>query len=211
MRAVRDHPPRAAGGASRCRSARIHRSARARSGSRSRRQGSTSPTRWRGSASIRTPRRPRASSATRSAGEVESVGEGVESHKVGDRVIAATRFNGQAELVTVPRGAGAAAAQEALVRAGGGVPGQLRDRLRGADHHGRAEGGRPGPDPRRRRWRGDLGDPDRQGRRRRDLRHRLGLQARGDPRAGGLRTRSTTAPRTSSRRSGGSRTARAST
>ena len=36
------------------------------------------------------------------AGEVESVGEGVESHKVGDRVIAGTRFNGQAELVTVP-------------------------------------------------------------------------------------------------------------
>src|SRR3954452_14680130 len=36
------------------------------------------------------------------AGEVESVGEGVESQKVGDRVVAATRFNGQAELVTVP-------------------------------------------------------------------------------------------------------------
>jgi NADPH:quinone reductase-like Zn-dependent oxidoreductase len=30
------------------------------------------------------------------------VGEGVESHEVGDRVIAGTRFNGQAELVTVP-------------------------------------------------------------------------------------------------------------
>src|SRR5919198_2259231 len=36
------------------------------------------------------------------AGEVESAGEGVESHKVGDRVTAGTRFNGQAELVTVP-------------------------------------------------------------------------------------------------------------
>ncbi len=36
------------------------------------------------------------------AGEIESVGEGVDSHKVGDRVIAGTRFNGQAELVTVP-------------------------------------------------------------------------------------------------------------
>jgi NADPH:quinone reductase-like Zn-dependent oxidoreductase len=35
------------------------------------------------------------------AGEIESVGEGVDSHTVGDRVIAATRFNGQAELVTV--------------------------------------------------------------------------------------------------------------
>jgi NADPH:quinone reductase-like Zn-dependent oxidoreductase len=36
------------------------------------------------------------------AGEVESVGEGVEESSVGDRVIAGTKFNGQAELVTVP-------------------------------------------------------------------------------------------------------------
>ena len=35
------------------------------------------------------------------AGEVESVGAGVEAHEVGDRVLAATRFGGQAELVTV--------------------------------------------------------------------------------------------------------------
>jgi NADPH:quinone reductase-like Zn-dependent oxidoreductase len=35
------------------------------------------------------------------AGEVESVGEGVASFKTGDRVMAGTRFNGQAELVTV--------------------------------------------------------------------------------------------------------------
>src|SRR5215210_7807611 len=38
------------------------------------------------------------------AGEVESVGEGVEDHAVGDRVIAGTRFGGQAELVTVGAG-----------------------------------------------------------------------------------------------------------
>jgi NADPH:quinone reductase-like Zn-dependent oxidoreductase len=36
------------------------------------------------------------------AGEVESVGEGVSAYAVGDRVMAATRFGGQAELVTVP-------------------------------------------------------------------------------------------------------------
>jgi NADPH:quinone reductase-like Zn-dependent oxidoreductase len=36
------------------------------------------------------------------AGEVESVGEGVEDHAVGDRVMAGTRFGGQAELVVVP-------------------------------------------------------------------------------------------------------------
>jgi NADPH:quinone reductase-like Zn-dependent oxidoreductase len=38
------------------------------------------------------------------AGEVESVGEGVDSVGEGDRVIAATQFGGQAELVTVPAG-----------------------------------------------------------------------------------------------------------
>jgi NADPH:quinone reductase-like Zn-dependent oxidoreductase len=36
------------------------------------------------------------------AGEVESVADGVESAKVGDRVLAGTRFSGYAELVTVP-------------------------------------------------------------------------------------------------------------
>src|SRR5215469_14287266 len=36
------------------------------------------------------------------AGEVESVGEGVTDFKPGERVMAGTRFNGQAELVTVP-------------------------------------------------------------------------------------------------------------
>ncbi|HEX7294068.1 MAG TPA: zinc-binding dehydrogenase, partial [Solirubrobacterales bacterium] len=36
------------------------------------------------------------------AGEIESVGEGVSDHAVGDRVVAGTLFEGQAELVTVP-------------------------------------------------------------------------------------------------------------
>jgi NADPH:quinone reductase-like Zn-dependent oxidoreductase len=36
------------------------------------------------------------------AGDVEAVGEGVDGVAVGDRVVAGTRFNGQAELVTVP-------------------------------------------------------------------------------------------------------------
>jgi NADPH:quinone reductase-like Zn-dependent oxidoreductase len=36
------------------------------------------------------------------AGTVESIGDGVDSHAVGDRVVAGTRFGGQAELVVVP-------------------------------------------------------------------------------------------------------------
>lgn len=36
------------------------------------------------------------------AGTIESVGEGVTTHALGDRVVAGTRFGGQAELVTVP-------------------------------------------------------------------------------------------------------------
>ena len=38
------------------------------------------------------------------AGEIESVGEGVSDHKRGDRVVAGTRFGGQASLVSVPAG-----------------------------------------------------------------------------------------------------------
>jgi NADPH:quinone reductase-like Zn-dependent oxidoreductase len=38
------------------------------------------------------------------AGEVESVGERVSTHKPGDRVVAGTRFGGQAEMVAVPEG-----------------------------------------------------------------------------------------------------------
>lgn len=38
------------------------------------------------------------------AGEVESVGDGVEGISVGDRVVAGTRFGGYAEMVTVPAG-----------------------------------------------------------------------------------------------------------
>ena len=38
------------------------------------------------------------------AGEVESVGEGVDDYSVGDRVLAGTRFGGYAELVSVPTG-----------------------------------------------------------------------------------------------------------
>ena len=38
------------------------------------------------------------------AGTIESVGDGVDSHAVGDRVLAGTRFGGYAELVSIPAG-----------------------------------------------------------------------------------------------------------
>ena len=38
------------------------------------------------------------------AGEVESVGEGVDTHKPGDKVVAGTRFGGHADRLTVPAG-----------------------------------------------------------------------------------------------------------
>jgi NADPH:quinone reductase-like Zn-dependent oxidoreductase len=38
------------------------------------------------------------------SGVIESVGEGVTEHAVGDRVVAGTQFGGQAELVVVPEG-----------------------------------------------------------------------------------------------------------
>ena len=143
------------------------------------------------------------------AGEVESVGEGVEAHKVGDRVIAGTRFNGQAELVTVPAAQvlplpkklsfeeGAAfpvnygTAYAALVIMGG-----LREGERVLIHA--AAGGV-----------GHLRDPDREGDRRRDLRHGVRLEARRDPRAGRGPPDRLPQPPTSRRRSAGSRTARA--
>ena len=112
------------------------------------------------------------------------VGEGVEEHAVGDRVLAGTRFGGYAELVTVPADQVAPAARRAQLRAGRGLPGQLRDRVRGAGDHGRAEARRAGADPRRRRRGRDRRDPGREGDRRRDLRHGFARQARRDPRPG---------------------------
>src|SRR4051794_24159542 len=38
------------------------------------------------------------------SGVVESVGDGVDSLSVGDRVIAGSRFGGQASMITVPAG-----------------------------------------------------------------------------------------------------------
>ena len=131
--------PRWARGAARSRSGRTPRSAPARSGSPSGPPGSTSPTRWRASGSTPTRRSRRACSATRSPARSSRSATGSTDFKPGDRVMAGTRFGGQASTGQRRRRAGAAAARAAQLRAGRGLPGQLRDRLRGARGHGRPE------------------------------------------------------------------------
>src|ERR1044072_5556160 len=56
------------------------------------------------------------------AGTIESVGEGVAGHAVGDRVLAGTRFGGQAELVTVPAEQGPPLPGALLLHQGAAVP-----------------------------------------------------------------------------------------
>ena len=56
------------------------------------------------------------------AGEIESVGEGVDGHAVGDRVVAGTRFGGQAELVTVPADQALALPKELSFEQGAAFP-----------------------------------------------------------------------------------------
>ena len=103
------------------------------------------------SASTPTPRRRPASLGYEVAGEVESVGEGVTEPR-GRRPRHGRhplRRPGRARHRA--RGAGPAAARAAQLRAGRGVPRQLRHRLRGAGRDGQPARGRPRPDPRRRR------------------------------------------------------------
>src|SRR5438445_11859683 len=78
------------------------RPARVRSGSRSLRPASTSPTSWPASVSTRT--RPGLPLVVgyEVAGTVDAVGRGVTRVREGDRVIALTRFGGYATSVVVP-------------------------------------------------------------------------------------------------------------
>ena len=75
------------------------------------------------------------------AGEVESVGEGVERHAVGDRVIAGTRFGGYAELVIgAGRPGGRRCREELSFEQGAAFPVNYATAYAGAGDHGRAEG-----------------------------------------------------------------------
>jgi NADPH:quinone reductase-like Zn-dependent oxidoreductase len=56
------------------------------------------------------------------AGTIESVGAGVDSHAVGDRVLAGTRFGGYAELVSVPAGQAVALPEKLSFEQGAAFP-----------------------------------------------------------------------------------------
>ena len=118
------------------------------------------------------------------AGVVEAVGPGVTGFEPGQRVIAATRFNGFAERASRRRDERAAAAGRHELRAGRGAAGQLRHRLRG----GRLMAAvRQGETVLVHAAAGGVGIAALQMLRdagRRGDRHRLGLEARRDPRAG---------------------------
>ena len=109
------------------------------------------------------------------AGDVESVGDGVENLKPGDRVIAGTRFGGQAELAVAkaadvfrcPTGGVTRRARRSRSSTSPRTPDDpLRQRVRG----------RARADPGRGRRGRHCRHPDRQAPGRRALRHRLGVE-----------------------------------
>ena len=97
------------------------------------------------------------------AGEIESVGEGVDSHQVGDRVIAGTRFNGQAELVTVAADQAFPLPEKLSFEEGAAFPVNYATAYAALVVMGGLQAGRASADPRRGRRRGNRRDPDRQG------------------------------------------------
>ena len=145
------------------------------------------------------------------AGEVESVGDGVDQYSVGDRVIAGTRFGGYAEMVTVPAGQVLPLPKKLSFEQGAGFVVNYTTAYAGLVMMGGAAGRGPDAGPGRGRRRGDRFDPGRQGDRRRDLRDGVGGQARRDPRAGLRPPDRLSLRRTSPTRSCGSPMARAST
>ena len=100
------------------------------------------------------------------AGEVESVGDGVESVKPGDRVLAGTRFNGQAQLITVRENMVYRLPEQLSFEEGAAFPVNYATAEAGLVVMGGLKEGERVPDPRCGWWRRDLGNADCQAHRR---------------------------------------------
>ena len=135
-------------------------------------------------ASTRTRRRRRAWSATRSPARSRAWGRGSRRSRSATGCSPAPGSAATPSWSRVPVDQVLPLPDELSFEQGAAFPVNYGDRLRGAGDHGRPEARRAGADPRRGRRGRDRRDPGREGDRRRDLRHRLGLQARRDPRAG---------------------------
>ena len=116
------------------------------------------------------------------AGDIESVGDGVEGVKPGDRVIAGTRFGGQAELAVTEAGNVFPLPDGWSYEKGAAVPVVYVTAYAGMIRYGNVLAGERVLDPRRGGRGRHRGDADRQAPRRRALRHRLGGEARRGPR-----------------------------
>ena len=126
----------------------------------------------------------------RGRGDDRGGGGGRLAARVGERVLAGTRFGGYAARVVVRSDDALALPESLSFAAGAADPGQLRDGMGGllATH---AAAGRAGAHPRRRGRGGDRGDAARTRARRLRRGHRVGGQARRPARAASTRPSTT--------------------
>ena len=111
------------------------------------------------------------------AGVVETVADDVTGLSVGQRVMAGTRFGGQAELAVAHARDVIPLPDRLSFEQGAAFCVNYATAYAGLIIMGGTAGGQPRPHPRRGRRGGDRRHPDCAQRRRRDLRHRLGRQA----------------------------------
>ena len=111
------------------------------------------------------------------AGTIEAVGDGVDASRVGERVLAGTRFGGYAEIVNVKATDTVALPDTHELRAGRRRAGELRHRVGRAARVRIAARRRTRADPRGGGRRRHRGHPARQTHRSRDPRHRVARQA----------------------------------
>ena len=118
------------------------------------------------------------------AGEVETIGADVSGFVIGQRVMAGTRFGGQAELATAQARDVMPMPDNLSFEEGAAFPVSYGTAYAALIIMGGLRATEPGTDPLGRRWRWDRRDSDRSQRRRGDLRYRIGGQAQRHPGSG---------------------------